>query len=171
MFNISAQELLLILVVALVVVGPRRLPDLGRTLGKGLRELRRAQDEVRKTVEVNLDEEDRPPLPRPHAPRRGASAAAGDEEGAAVSGSDAAPAAAAAGVGSVGEISRTLGRGLAELRRAREEVQRSFRVDLDPPRGASTASPPAPADRAGEDRPGDAPGAEPATGEPDPAVE
>ncbi|MGZ8637227.1 MAG: twin-arginine translocase TatA/TatE family subunit [Actinomycetota bacterium] len=171
MFNISAQELLLILVVALVVVGPRRLPNLGRTLGKGLRELRRAQDEVRKTVEVNLDEEDRPPLPRPHAPRRGASAAAGDEEGAAVSGSDAAPAAAAAGAGSVGEISRTLGRGLAELRRAREEVQRSFRVDLDPPRGASTASPPAPADRAGEDRPGDAPGAEPATGEPDPAVE
>ena len=44
MLNIGAQELLLILLVALLVVGPRRLPELGRSLGKGIRELRKAQD-------------------------------------------------------------------------------------------------------------------------------
>ena len=69
MFGIQPQELLVILVVALIVVGPKKLPELGRSLGKGLRELRKAQDEVRKTVQVNLDEE------RPSATRaRGGSA-------------------------------------------------------------------------------------------------
>ena len=73
MFNIGPQELLLILVIALVVVGPKRLPSLGRSIGKGLRELRKAQDEVRKTIQVNLDEEPASSKPsaarrRPHAP-------------------------------------------------------------------------------------------------------
>ena len=57
MLNISAQELLIILVIALLVVGPQRLPALGRSIGKGLRELRKAQDEVKRTIQVNLDDE------------------------------------------------------------------------------------------------------------------
>src|SRR5512134_1818964 len=65
MFGIGPQELLLILVIALIVVGPRRLPEMARSIGKGLREVRKAQDEVRKTIQVNLDE----PAPRPPSAR------------------------------------------------------------------------------------------------------
>jgi len=43
---------MLILLIALVVVGPRKLPDLGRTIGNGLREFRKAQDEVRKSLQL-----------------------------------------------------------------------------------------------------------------------
>lgn len=55
MLNIGPQELLLILVVALVVVGPKRLPELSRSIGKALRSLRSAQEEVRRTVNEVLD--------------------------------------------------------------------------------------------------------------------
>lgn len=55
MLNIGPQELLLILVVALVVVGPQRLPELARSVGKFLRSLRAAQDEVRRTVNEVLE--------------------------------------------------------------------------------------------------------------------
>lgn len=55
MLNIGPQELLVVLLIALLVVGPQRLPELGRTVGKGLRELRRAQDEVRRTLGEGLD--------------------------------------------------------------------------------------------------------------------
>jgi len=57
MLNIGPQELLIILVIALIVVGPQRLPALGRSIGRGLRELRKAQDEVKRTIQVNLDDE------------------------------------------------------------------------------------------------------------------
>jgi TatA/E family protein of Tat protein translocase len=142
MLNIGPQELLLILVLALLVVGPKRLPELGRSLGRGIRELRKAQDEVRKTIQINLDEEPESP-PTRAAARALPSEEVDDGEGPPpASGTDAAaPAAASAaasagesdGPGGVSEISRTLGRSLAELRRAREEIQRSFRVDIDPP--------------------------------------
>jgi Tat protein translocase TatB subunit len=52
MLNIGPLELMLILLIALVVVGPRKLPDLGRTIGNGLREFRKAQDEVRKSLQL-----------------------------------------------------------------------------------------------------------------------
>ena len=42
MFGIGTPELLVILVVALIVLGPKRLPEVARALGKGLAELRRA---------------------------------------------------------------------------------------------------------------------------------
>jgi Tat protein translocase TatB subunit len=54
MFNIGPQELLVILIVALVVVGPKRLPELGRTIGRGLNEFRKLQDEVRDMVKFDL---------------------------------------------------------------------------------------------------------------------
>jgi len=57
MFNIGPPELLLILVIALVVVGPQRLPDLGRTIGRGLREFRKVQDEVRDMVDTGMGED------------------------------------------------------------------------------------------------------------------
>jgi len=160
MLNIGPQELLLILVIALIVVGPQRLPELGRSIGKGLREIRKAQDEVKRTIQVNLDDEPttsegrRRPAGRGEgsggSPGSDASAPAPTPEQAAVAvppavAPDPAPLASEPPAPSeVREISRTLGRSLAELRRAREEVQRSFRVDLNEP-SARRSEPPAPA--------------------------
>ena len=58
MFNIGPAEIIVILLIALLVVGPKRLPEVGRTIGKGLREFRRASDEVRYSFESHLDEPD-----------------------------------------------------------------------------------------------------------------
>jgi sec-independent protein translocase protein TatB len=51
MFGIGFQELLVILVIALIVVGPSKLPDLARALGRGLGEFRRAADEIKETLD------------------------------------------------------------------------------------------------------------------------
>ena len=50
MFGIGTQELIIILVIALLILGPKQLPELAKTIGKGLSELRRAMDGVRDTV-------------------------------------------------------------------------------------------------------------------------
>jgi len=47
MFGIGMPELLLILGLALIVLGPKKLPELARALGKGLAEFRRATDELK----------------------------------------------------------------------------------------------------------------------------
>src|SRR5947208_17035979 len=65
MLNIGTPELLVILIVALLVVGPQRLPELSRQLGRGLREFRKIQDDVKDMVKVDLDTPDAPP---PSAP-------------------------------------------------------------------------------------------------------
>ena len=39
-FNIGAPEMLIILAIALIVLGPKKLPEVGRSLGKGMREFR-----------------------------------------------------------------------------------------------------------------------------------
>lgn len=58
MFGIGGPELLLILAVALIVLGPKKLPELARALGKGLAEFRRATDELKdefKKMEYEVD--------------------------------------------------------------------------------------------------------------------
>ena len=54
MFDIGLQEMLVIGVIALLVFGPSKLPELGRMVGRAMREFRRASDEFRSTVETNL---------------------------------------------------------------------------------------------------------------------
>jgi len=54
MFDIGLQEMLVIGVLALLVFGPSKLPELGRMVGRAMREFRRASDEFRSTVETNL---------------------------------------------------------------------------------------------------------------------
>ena len=66
MLNIGTPELLVILIVALLVVGPQRLPELSRQLGRGLREFRKIQDDVKDMVKVDLDAPDA----QPSAPAR-----------------------------------------------------------------------------------------------------
>jgi sec-independent protein translocase protein TatA len=63
MFDIGLQEMLVIGVLALLVFGPSKLPELGRMVGRGMREFRRASDEFRSTVETNLHINDPDPLP------------------------------------------------------------------------------------------------------------
>lgn len=66
MFDIGLQEMLVIGVLALLVFGPSKLPELGRMVGRAMREFRRASDEFRSTVETNLHINDPdPPPPEP----------------------------------------------------------------------------------------------------------
>ena len=83
--NIGPLEIMMILLIALVVVGPSRLPEVGRSIGKGLREFRKVQDEVRDSINFNLDEPIRPPTPArtpraPRTPERPAPAPPGDDD-------------------------------------------------------------------------------------------
>lgn len=74
MFGIGMQEIALICVIALVVVGPKKLPELARALGKGYGEFRRAFDEMKRNVETDFQTDeirrsllDLPPRPTPVA--------------------------------------------------------------------------------------------------------
>jgi TatA/E family protein of Tat protein translocase len=54
MFGLGIPELIVIFVIALVVFGPKKLPDLGRALGKGIAEFKRATEEVKETIETEV---------------------------------------------------------------------------------------------------------------------
>jgi sec-independent protein translocase protein TatB len=67
MFNIGSGEIALIAVVALLILGPKRLPELARGIGKFMREFRRQTDEVRGVVErefYKMDQEVSAALPQ-----------------------------------------------------------------------------------------------------------
>lgn len=55
MFGIGIWELMVIMALALIVIGPNKLPDLARALGKGLAEFKKASQEIKDSF--NLDEE------------------------------------------------------------------------------------------------------------------
>jgi len=58
MFDIGMQEIIVIIIVALLVFGPKRLPELSRTIGKGLSELRSAVEDAKYQVDMELNEEE-----------------------------------------------------------------------------------------------------------------
>jgi Tat protein translocase TatB subunit len=62
MFGIGMPELLLILALALIVLGPKKLPELARALGKGMAEFRRATDELKDEFrQLDNDDLESPP--------------------------------------------------------------------------------------------------------------
>ncbi len=66
--SIGMPELVIILVIALIIFGPRKLPELGRSLGRSIGEFRRASNELRSTLEEEIrTEEQRPPTAAPPA--------------------------------------------------------------------------------------------------------
>lgn len=52
-------EIIFILGLALLIFGPRRLPEMGRTLGRGMAEFRKATTDLKRSIQVELDEEER----------------------------------------------------------------------------------------------------------------
>lgn len=66
MFGLGFGEILIILVLALLLLGPSKLPDAAKQLGKGLREFRKATDDLKQQFEGELYSDSRPaPRPRP----------------------------------------------------------------------------------------------------------
>lgn len=65
MFGIGPLELGAVLVVALLVMGPKKLPELARTLGRGLAEFRRASNELKRSIDFDLEDHKIEPPPAP----------------------------------------------------------------------------------------------------------
>jgi sec-independent protein translocase protein TatA len=61
--NIGAPELIVILVIALLIIGPGKLPDVGSALGKSIREFRKASSDVQDAAKIDTS-----PIPPPNAP-------------------------------------------------------------------------------------------------------
>ena len=79
MFGIGPMELVVIVVVALLIFGPQRLPELARNLGKGLAEFRRASNELRQTLALDdLQNKLRKTIHQPGNPAPPRPAQAGD---------------------------------------------------------------------------------------------
>lgn len=70
MFGLGVPELIFILLLALLIFGPKKLPEIGRTLGKGMSEFRKASNELTRSInaELSLDEQPAPPQVRRMSP-------------------------------------------------------------------------------------------------------
>ena len=71
MFGIGMQELLIILAIALIVVGPKKLPELAKSLGRGFAELKRTADDFQSSMMTEVHTDPSPRLPRLSQPSKG----------------------------------------------------------------------------------------------------
>ncbi len=55
----GTQELLIILALVLIIFGPRKLPEIGRSLGKGLREFKQATNELKDSINIEEKEDEK----------------------------------------------------------------------------------------------------------------
>ncbi len=101
MFGIGATELIIIMVVALLVFGPKRLPELARSLGRGMAEFRRASSDLRQTLQ------DAEPPPDTLKPAEPGEATEASEPAGAAEASIAPPSTPAAAQSAVAEPPRT----------------------------------------------------------------
>ena len=77
--SIGMPELILIFIVALIVFGPKKLPEIGKSLGKGLAEFKKASDDFKQSIQKEVDglkEESRVETPAAPAPAPSSAAAA-----------------------------------------------------------------------------------------------
>lgn len=56
MFGIGTGEILVILLIALLILGPKELPKVARTIGKTMRELQRTKDEIRESIDREFED-------------------------------------------------------------------------------------------------------------------
>jgi TatA/E family protein of Tat protein translocase len=81
MFGLGMQEMIVIFVIALLVFGPKKLPELGRSLGRGLAEFKRASEELKEGLAVELSAEEERVAAVAHEDRQPAKAEVPSTEG------------------------------------------------------------------------------------------
>ena len=94
--NIGAPELIIILVIALLVLGPGKLPEVGASLGKTIREFRKASTDIQESVKVDVDTSPLPATSQASATDAQVAQAAIAQAGAAQGGQVASPVATSA---------------------------------------------------------------------------
>ena len=70
--NLGLPEMLIVFLLALLLFGPRKLPDIGRTIGRTLGEFRRASEDLKRSLEQEVDRERSGPLDQLQQDLRGA---------------------------------------------------------------------------------------------------
>ncbi|MBI5166621.1 MAG: TatA/E family twin arginine-targeting protein translocase [candidate division NC10 bacterium] len=68
MFGIGMPELIVIFIIALLIFGPTKLPDLGRALGRGIAEFRKASEELKEGISTELKWDEEKDKARPSTP-------------------------------------------------------------------------------------------------------
>jgi sec-independent protein translocase protein TatA len=77
---IGMPELIVIMVIALIIFGPRKLPELGRSLGRSLNEFKRASNELKHTLDEEIRVEEQRSTERQQPPETPRSASVTDED-------------------------------------------------------------------------------------------
>jgi TatA/E family protein of Tat protein translocase len=145
--GITPLHLLLVLIIALIILGPGKLPEVGTALGKGIREFRRATSDIREATSLD------------RSPSNGAAPLAVRAAPAPEPAGVAAPAVAPAPV-TTESTGAALGKGIREFRRATSDIREATSLDPSPapavPIPQPLATAPAPATAAAPE-PGSAP--------------
>ena len=70
MFGIGTTEFILILIIVLIFLGPKKLPQIAKALGKGISEFKRASNEIRENLSnIDVEEEEKGKIPPPEKNR------------------------------------------------------------------------------------------------------